>query len=159
MFKERTWTKLLKPIGDVYECIIKGFFANAFVEGYHINCWVREREFTVSRESIQELLEIRLVTPDTSLQFDERKKSLSLLRKFMEVSSRRRPCTRLSSLWSWGHWPISWSSNFIQWRIWQYCQGQGPFFSMISSLTKRLIFVVTSTITSSSASTRHKDHS
>ena len=38
MFKERTCTKLLNPIGDVYDCIIREFFANAFVEGGHINC-------------------------------------------------------------------------------------------------------------------------
>ena len=38
VFKERTWTKLLKPSGDVYECNINEFFANAFVEGDHINC-------------------------------------------------------------------------------------------------------------------------
>ena len=58
VFKERTWFKLLNPMGDVFECIVKEFFANAFVEGDHINCWVKGREFIVSRESIQELLEI-----------------------------------------------------------------------------------------------------
>ena len=58
VFKERTWTKLLNPMCDVFECIIREFFAKAFVEGDHINCWVRGREFIVSRESIQELLEI-----------------------------------------------------------------------------------------------------
>ena len=58
VFKERTGTKLLNPMGDVYECIIREFFANAFVEGDDINCWVMGREFIVSRESIQELLEI-----------------------------------------------------------------------------------------------------
>ena len=58
VFKERTWTKLLNLIGDVYDYIIREFFANAFVEGDHINCWVTGREFTVLRDSIQELLEI-----------------------------------------------------------------------------------------------------
>ena len=50
--------KLLNPMGDVYDFIIREFFSNAFVEGEHINCWVRGREFTVSRDSVQELLEI-----------------------------------------------------------------------------------------------------
>ena len=54
VFKERTWNKLLKPAGDVHECIIKEFFANAIAEGDHINCWVRGREFIVSRESIED---------------------------------------------------------------------------------------------------------
>jgi len=63
----------------VYECIINESFANAFVEGNHINYWVRGREFIVSGESIQKLLEIRLMTSDTSLQYDERKEKLEPL--------------------------------------------------------------------------------
>ena len=81
------------------------------------------------------------------------KKSLSLLCK-LEVSSRRRPCTRLTLLLRWGLWLLSWSSTSIWWRIWQPCRGQGPSSSMISSLIKRLIFVVMSTTSSSSASRR-----
>ena len=76
VFKERTWTKLLNPMGDAYDCIIKEFFANAIVEGEHTNCWVRRREFTISRDSIQELLEIRPTTLHTSLYYDERKEKL-----------------------------------------------------------------------------------
>ena len=38
MFKERTWTKLLNPSGNVYLEIIKEFFSNASVDGDHINC-------------------------------------------------------------------------------------------------------------------------
>ena len=73
VFKERTWTKLLNPRGDVFEDIIREFFANAYVEGDHINCWVREREFTISRELIQDVLEIQPTTLDTSLHYDEKK--------------------------------------------------------------------------------------
>ncbi|XP_030936883.1 uncharacterized protein LOC115962136 [Quercus lobata] len=79
VFKERTWSKLLNPMGDVYDCIIREFFANAFLECDHINCWVRGREFTISRDLIQELLEIQLTTPDTSLHYDERKEKLEPL--------------------------------------------------------------------------------
>ena len=82
VFKERTWTKFLKPTGDVYECIIKEFFAYAFLKGDHINCWARGREFIVSRESVQELLKIYPMTPDTSLQYDARKEKLE---PFMQV--------------------------------------------------------------------------
>lgn len=83
VFRERTWTKLLNPPGDVYDCIIKEFFANVFVEDDHLNCLVRGKEFTVSRESIQELLEIRPMTPDSSLHYDKKKdkiESLMLIR-------------------------------------------------------------------------------
>ena len=38
VFKERTWTKLLNPSGNVYAEIIKEFFSNASVDGDHINC-------------------------------------------------------------------------------------------------------------------------
>ena len=55
------------------------FFANAIVEGDHIICWLRGREFSVSRELIQEILEIWSTTPETSLQYDERKEKLEPL--------------------------------------------------------------------------------
>ena len=83
VFKERTWTKLLNPMGNVFEDIIREFFANAFVEGDHINCWLRGREFSISRESIQEVLEIFLTTPKTSLQYDEIKEKLEPLVKVL----------------------------------------------------------------------------
>ena len=41
IFKERTWTKLLNPSGNVYAELIREFFANAIVEGDHINDCVR----------------------------------------------------------------------------------------------------------------------
>ena len=57
VFKERTWTKLLNPVGNVYAEVIRVFY-NAVVEGDHIGCWLRRREFYVTRESIQEILEV-----------------------------------------------------------------------------------------------------
>ena len=59
MFKEKTWTKLLNPSGVLYSEIIKEFFSNTSVDGDHINCWVRHKEFVITRESIQEFLEVR----------------------------------------------------------------------------------------------------
>ena len=59
VFRERTWTKLLNPVGVVYSEIIKEFFSNACVEGDHIDCLVRHEEFVITKESIQEFLEIR----------------------------------------------------------------------------------------------------
>ena len=67
VFKERTWTKLLNPMVDMFEDIIREFFTNVIVEGDHINCWLKGRELSISRKSIQEILEIRPMTPDTSL--------------------------------------------------------------------------------------------
>ena len=59
VFKERTWTKLLNPIRIVYLEIIKEFFSNAVVDGDHIECWVRHKEFVITKEIIQDFLEIR----------------------------------------------------------------------------------------------------
>ena len=59
VFKERTWAKLLTPSGNVYSKIIKEFFSNASVDGDHTNCWVRHKEFMITRESIQDFLEVR----------------------------------------------------------------------------------------------------
>ena len=52
VFKERTWTKLLNPVGVVYSEIIKEFFSNAVVDGDRIECWVRHKEFVITREII-----------------------------------------------------------------------------------------------------------
>ena len=58
VFKERTWTKLLNPVGIVYSEIIKEFFSNAAVDEDRIECWVRHKEFVITREIIQDFLEI-----------------------------------------------------------------------------------------------------
>ena len=90
VFKERTWTKLLNPRGDVFEDIIREFFANAYVEGDHINCWVREREFTISRELIQDVLEIQPTTLDTSLHYDEKKEKREPFVQVLEGQLKKR---------------------------------------------------------------------
>ena len=66
-------------MGNVYEDVILEFYANAFVEGDHINCWLKGRELLISRELIQDVLEVRPTTPHTSLQCDERKEKLEPL--------------------------------------------------------------------------------
>ena len=59
VFKERTWKKLLNTSGNVFAELIREFFANATVEGDHINCWVWQKEFIITRDSIQDFLEFR----------------------------------------------------------------------------------------------------
>ena len=71
-FKERTWTKLLNPIGTVYSEIIREFFSNAAVEEDKIVCWVRHKEFEITRDSIQDFLEIRPHSQPMTVQYDER---------------------------------------------------------------------------------------
>ena len=73
VFKERMCSKLLNLMGKVYEEIIWEFYANAIVEGDRINCWLKGREFYVTRETIQQILVVRPMTPHTSLQYDERR--------------------------------------------------------------------------------------
>ena len=79
VFKERMWTKLLYPMGNVHAELISEFFANAIVEGGCINCWLRRREFYVIREFIQEILDVYQTTPHASLQYDERREKLGLI--------------------------------------------------------------------------------
>ena len=72
VFKERTWTKLLNPVRVVYLEIIKEFFSNASVEGDRIDSWVRHKEFFITRESIQEFLEIRPPSQPITIQYEHR---------------------------------------------------------------------------------------
>ena len=59
VFKERTWTKLLNLVEVVYSEIITEFFFNAVVDGDRIECWVRHKEFVITREIIQDFLKVR----------------------------------------------------------------------------------------------------
>ena len=59
VFRERTWTKLLNPVKVVYSEIIREFFSNATVDGDRIECWVRHKEFVITREIIQDFLKVR----------------------------------------------------------------------------------------------------
>ena len=41
------------------------------MEGDHINCWVRHKEFVITRESIQEFLEVRPLSQPITVQYDD----------------------------------------------------------------------------------------
>ena len=90
VFKERTWTKLLNPSGNVYEEIIWEFFANATMDGDHINCWVRHKEFVIARDSIQEFLEMRPPSQSISIQYDDRLDSLEPMAKLLGGSLNKK---------------------------------------------------------------------
>ena len=52
VFRDRTWNPPLTCLVDVHHILIWEFFLNAIVEGDHLNCWVRGKEFTISAMSI-----------------------------------------------------------------------------------------------------------
>ena len=76
VFKERTRTKLLNQSGNVFADIIREFFANFLVEREYISCWVRQREFSITRVSIQDLLDVRPLSQQITIHYDDRLDSL-----------------------------------------------------------------------------------
>ena len=60
----------------MYLEIIKEFISNANVDGDHINCWVRHKEFVITRESIQEFLEVRPLSQPITMQYDDHLESI-----------------------------------------------------------------------------------
>ena len=60
----------------MYLEIIKEFFSNASADGDHINCWVRHKEFVITRESIQEFLEVRPLSQPITMQYDDHLESI-----------------------------------------------------------------------------------
>ena len=72
VFKERTWTKLLNPVEVVYSKIIREFFSNAAVDRDRIECWVRHKEFVITREIIQDFLEVRPPSQPIEVQCEDR---------------------------------------------------------------------------------------
>ena len=72
VFKEKTWTKLLNPVKVVYSKIIREFFSNATINGDRIKCWVRHKEFVITREIIQDFLEVRPTSQPIAMQYEDR---------------------------------------------------------------------------------------
>ena len=77
-------------MGNVYEDVIQEFYAIACIEGDYINYWLRGREFLITRESIQEILEVRPTTPHTSLQYDERREKIEPLMEILGGQINRK---------------------------------------------------------------------
>ena len=71
VFKDKTWTKLLNPSGVVYSEIIREF-SNGGLDENHIDCRVRHKEFVISRESIQNFLEVRPPSQPITVQYEDR---------------------------------------------------------------------------------------
>ena len=72
VFEERTWTKLLNPVEVVYSETIKEFFSNVAINGDRIECWVRHKEFVITREIIQDFLEVRPPSQPIEVQYEDR---------------------------------------------------------------------------------------
>ena len=90
VFKERSWTKLLNPSGNVYAELIREFFSNATVEGDHINCWVRQMEFIITRDSIQEFLKVRPHSQPISVHYDDILDSLEPMVELLGGSLKKK---------------------------------------------------------------------
>ena len=90
VFKERTWMKLLNPSGNVYKEIIREFFFNAIMDGDHINCWVRHKEFVITRDSIQEFLEVRPPSQPIAIKYDDRLDSLEPMVELFHGSLKKK---------------------------------------------------------------------
>ena len=89
VFKERTWTKLLNPVRVVYSNIIKEFFSNAAVKGDRIECWVRHKEFVITREIIQDFLEVCPPSQPISVQYNDRLGSIAEMVRILGGSPKK----------------------------------------------------------------------
>ena len=89
VFKERTWTKLLNLDGVVYSEIINESFSNASMDGDCIECWVRHKEFVITREIIQDFLEIPPPSQPISIQYEDRLGSTKEMVEILEGTSKK----------------------------------------------------------------------
>ena len=55
----------------MYAELIREFFTNATMEGDHINSWVRKKEFIITRDSIQEFLEVHPPSQPISVHYND----------------------------------------------------------------------------------------
>ena len=96
IFKERTWTKLLNSSGNVYVELIREFFANATVDGDHINGWVRQKEFIITSDSIQEFLEVRPPSQLIFVHYDDKLDFLKPMAKLLGGSLKKKSMNTIS---------------------------------------------------------------
>ena len=57
-FATKDWNFILLNLKDVYENLVKEFYANAIVEGEEIKCWVRGKWFSVIPVYLANILHI-----------------------------------------------------------------------------------------------------
>ena len=57
-FATKDWNFLLSNLEDVYENLVKEFYANAIVEGEEIKCWLRGKRFSVTLVYLAKILQI-----------------------------------------------------------------------------------------------------
>ena len=62
----------MNPSEVVYSEIIKEFFSNVAVDGDRKECWVRHKEFVITREIIQDFLEVRPPSQPITVQYEDR---------------------------------------------------------------------------------------
>ena len=62
----------MNPVGVVYSEIIKEFFSNAALDEDLIECWVRHKEFVITKEIIQDFWEIHPPSQPISVQYEDR---------------------------------------------------------------------------------------
>ena len=74
----------------MYSEIIKEFFSNASVDGDHINCWVRHKEFKITRDLIQYFLEVLPPSQSITMQYDDRLESIEPMVKVLGGSLHKK---------------------------------------------------------------------
>ena len=61
------------------------------MEGDHINCWVRHKEFVITRESIQEFLEVRPPSQPITVQYDDHLESIDEMVTILGGTLKKSP--------------------------------------------------------------------
>ena len=146
VFKERNWAKLLNPIGVVYSEIIKEFFSNATVEGDRIECWVRHKEFVITREIIQDFLDVRPPSQPISVQYDDRLGSIEEMLRILGGSPKKNSMNTIPFSPEMRTLAYVMIHNLYSVTNLTTLSALRTMFCTISSLTRRSIHVDTSSI-------------
>ena len=80
----------------MYLEIIKEFISNANVDRDHINCWVRHKEFVITRESIQEFLEVSPLSQPITTQYDDRLESIEEMVRILGGTLNKKSVNTIS---------------------------------------------------------------
>ena len=80
-FATKDWNFLLSNVDDAYKNMVKEFYANAFVEGEELKCWVRGKSFSVTPVNLADILRINRLMFSKPLVYDDLNPDVEVLRE------------------------------------------------------------------------------
>ena len=85
-FATKDWNFILSNLEDVYENLVKEFYANAIVDGEEIKCWVKGKQFSITPFYLTDILHINRPILPIPPVYDELNPDEEVLREALRAN-------------------------------------------------------------------------